>query len=83
MLYCDVKFSNVFLDVDCNVYLGNFSYVLLVDYNKLVEFMVLDGIFGYMVFEIFFIGKFIVKFDVFSFGILMLVVVCGCFLLDW
>lgn len=35
------------------------------------------GIFGYMVFEMLFIGKVIKEIDVYSFGVLMFEVVCG------
>lgn len=83
MFYRDVKFSNVYFDVMFNVYVGNFSFVFLVDYDKVVYFIVMDGIFGYMVLEIFFIGKLMMKFDVFSYGIFVFEVVCGRLFLDW
>ncbi|XP_073391290.1 L-type lectin-domain containing receptor kinase IX.1 isoform X2 [Physcomitrium patens] len=77
VLHRDIKSSNVMLDADFNPHLGDFGLARLMDHEKLGETTLVAGTLGYMAPEIPFTGKATKESDVYSFGILVLEVVCG------
>lgn len=77
VFYCDIKFSNVFFDVDFNFYFGDFGLVCLVDYCCKEKMIMVVGILGYMVLEMLYMGKVLKEIDVYVFGVLVLEVVIG------
>lgn len=77
MIYRDIKVGNVLFDVEFNGKFGDFGLVKLYEYGINSGIIRVVGIFGYLVLELIRIGKFMMSFDVFVFGVLMLEVVCG------
>jgi len=67
----------VLLDADFKAYLGDFRLARLMDHHKLNKTTLAMGTFGYMAPELPYMGKATKEFDVYSFGILVLKVVCG------
>lgn len=77
-------------DRDFKGWLGDFGFVKLLVCDMVVVIIKLVGIMVYMVFEFFIMFKFIMESDVYSFGILVLEVICWrwffdgiVILLDW
>ncbi|KAG0580734.1 hypothetical protein KC19_4G194900 [Ceratodon purpureus] len=77
ILHRDIKSSNVMLDDDMNPHLGDFGLARLIDHEKLEKTTLAAGTFSYMAPELPYTGKATKESDVYSFGILMLEVLCG------
>ncbi|KAK1418263.1 hypothetical protein QVD17_27406 [Tagetes erecta] len=77
VLHRDVKSSNVMLDSNFNAKLGDFGLAKLVDHEKGSQTTKLAGTLGYMAPECVVTGKATKESDVFSFGVVMLEIVCG------
>lgn len=77
ILHRDIKSSNVMLDDDMNPHLGDFGLARLVDHEKLEKTTLVAGTLSYMAPELPYTGKATKESDVYSFGILMLEVLCG------
>ncbi|KAJ0802206.1 putative protein kinase RLK-Pelle-L-LEC family [Helianthus annuus] len=73
----DIKSSNVMLDSNFNVKLGDFGLAKLVDHEKSTQTTMLAGTFGYMAPEYLFTGRSTKESDVFSFGVVALEIACG------
>jgi serine/threonine protein kinase len=77
VLHRDIKASNVMLDADFNAHLGDFGLARLIDHQKVEKTTVAAGTLGYMAPEMPYTGKATKETDVYSFGVLVLEVVCG------
>ena len=77
VLHRDIKASNVMLDADFNAHLGDFGLARLIDHQKVEKTTVAAGTLGYMAPEMPYTGKASKETDVYSFGVLVLEVVCG------
>jgi serine/threonine protein kinase len=77
ILHRDIKSSNVMLDTDFKAHLGDFGLARLMDHEKHDRTTMAAGTLGYMAPEMPYTGKATKESDVYSFGILVLEVVCG------
>ncbi|KAG8368537.1 hypothetical protein BUALT_Bualt15G0055900 [Buddleja alternifolia] len=77
VMHRDIKSSNIMLDLNFNVKLGDFGLARLVDHEKGSQTTVLAGTMGYMAPECFITGKASKEADVFSFGVVALEICCG------
>ena len=79
VLHRDIKASNIMLDSDFIARLGDFGLARTIQHNNLTHHSTNEvaGTPGYMAPETFLIGRATVEMDVYSFGVLMLEVVCG------
>ncbi|ERN20496.1 L-type lectin-domain containing receptor kinase VII.1 isoform X1 [Amborella trichopoda] len=77
ILHRDIKASNVMLDEDMCAKLGDFGLARMYEHGQLAHTTRVVGTAGYMAPEMVRSGKASVKTDVFSFGVLILEVVCG------
>ncbi|KAK9077260.1 hypothetical protein SSX86_005597 [Deinandra increscens subsp. villosa] len=77
VLHRDIKSSNIMLDSNFNVKLGDFGLAKLVDHEKGYETTILSGTLGYMAPECATTGKASKETDVFSFGVVALEIACG------
>ncbi|KAG0627513.1 hypothetical protein M758_2G207100 [Ceratodon purpureus] len=77
VLHRDIKSSNVLLDAELNAYLGDFGLARLIDHQKMARTTMMAGTLGYLAPEMSHTGKATKETDVYSFGILMLEVMCG------
>ncbi|CAM6013028.1 unnamed protein product, partial [Sphagnum balticum] len=77
VLHRDIKPSNVMLDAEFNAHLGDFGLARLVDHQKVEKTTMMAGTLGYMAPEMPYTGKATKETDVYSFGVLVLEVVCG------
>ncbi|KAG0578380.1 hypothetical protein KC19_4G018800 [Ceratodon purpureus] len=77
VLHRDIKSSNVMLDANLKAHLGDFGLARLMDHPKLDKTTIAAGTIGYMAPEVSYTGKATKQSDVYSFGILILEVVCG------
>ena len=77
VLHRDIKSGNVLLDAEFTAHLGDFGLARLIDHQKMEKTTMMAGTFGYMAPEMPYTGKATKETDVYSFGVLMLEVVCG------
>ncbi|KAK9938580.1 hypothetical protein M0R45_015309 [Rubus argutus] len=77
VLHRDIKSSNIMLDSNFNVKLGDFGLARLVDHGKQSETTIVAGTRGYMALEYVTTGKASKESDVFSFGVVALEIACG------
>lgn len=77
VLHRDIKPSNVMLDSSFNAKLWDFGLARLVDHNQQAHTTALAGTVGYMDSECMFTGAASTMSDVYSFGIVILEIVCG------
>ncbi|KAG0570455.1 hypothetical protein KC19_6G163400 [Ceratodon purpureus] len=77
ILHRDIKSSNVMLDDNMNAHLGDFGLARLMDHDKLEKTTLVAGTLSYMAPELPYTGKATKESDVYSFGILILEVICG------
>jgi serine/threonine protein kinase len=82
VLHRDIKSSNVLLDGEWNAYLGDFGLARLIDHRKMARTTMMAGTLGYLAPEMPLTGKATKETDVYSFGILVLEVICGMQPLD-
>ncbi|KAJ0801338.1 putative protein kinase RLK-Pelle-L-LEC family [Helianthus annuus] len=73
----DIKSSNVMLDSNFNAKLGDFGLAKFVDHEKGSQITSLAGTLGYMAPECVTTGRTSKESDVFSFGVVVLKIVCG------
>ncbi|KAG0623030.1 hypothetical protein M758_3G143600 [Ceratodon purpureus] len=77
VLHRDVKSSNVMLDAEMKPHLGDFGLARLTDHQKPAKTTKAAGTLSYMAPELPYTNKATKESDVYSFGILVLEVVCG------
>lgn len=77
VLHRDIKSCNVMLDANFNAHLGDFGLVRVIEHDKLEKTTSVEGTFGYIAPEMPYSGKATKEADFYSFGILLLTVVCG------
>ncbi|KAL3615078.1 hypothetical protein CASFOL_040739 [Castilleja foliolosa] len=77
VLHRDIKASNVLLDREMNARLGDFGLARMHDHDKVAGTTLVVGTVGYLAPEIVKNGRASTQTDVFSYGILILEVVCG------
>ncbi|XP_062011396.1 L-type lectin-domain containing receptor kinase IX.1-like [Rosa rugosa] len=77
VLHRDIKSSNIMLDSNFNVKLGDFGLARLVDHGKQSETTIVAGTRGYMALEYVTTGKASKESDVYSFGVVALEIACG------
>ncbi|KAJ0668629.1 putative protein kinase RLK-Pelle-L-LEC family [Helianthus annuus] len=77
VLHRDIKSSNVLLDKDMNAKLGDFGLARMHQHGHVATTTRVVGTVGYLAPEVIKTGRASTQTDVFSFGILMLEVICG------
>ncbi|KAM1041686.1 hypothetical protein ACFX2J_030587 [Malus domestica] len=77
VLHRDIKSSNVMLDSNFNVKLGDFGLARLVDHGEQSLTTIVAGTRGYMALEYVTTGKSTKESDVYSFGVVSLEIACG------
>ncbi|CAL9017159.1 unnamed protein product, partial [Prunus brigantina] len=77
VLHRDIKSSNVMLDSNFNVKLGDFGLARLVDHGEQSQTTIIAGTRGYMALEYVTTGKASKESDVYSFGVVALEITCG------
>ncbi|CAI9290844.1 unnamed protein product [Lactuca saligna] len=77
VVYRDVKTSNIMLDLEFNVKLGDFRLARLKDPEHGIKTTALAGTLGYMFPEYLTTGKASKESDIYSFGVVALKIVCG------
>ncbi|CAI9290842.1 unnamed protein product [Lactuca saligna] len=77
VVHRDVKTSNIMLDSEFNVKLGDFGLARLIDPEHGVKTTALAGTLGYMCPEYLTTGKASKESDIYSFGVVALEIVCG------
>ncbi|XP_059658662.1 L-type lectin-domain containing receptor kinase VII.1-like [Cornus florida] len=77
VLHRDIKASNVLLDRDMNARLGDFGLARVHNHGELSSMTQVVGTVGYMAPEVVRTGRASAQTDVFSFGVLVLEMVCG------
>ena len=76
-MHRDIKPSNVMLDAAFNAKLGDFGLARLVDHGRGAHTTELAGTMGYMDPDCMITGGFSTETDMYSFGVVLLVVACG------
>ncbi|KAI7741539.1 hypothetical protein M8C21_019928 [Ambrosia artemisiifolia] len=77
VLHRDIKSSNVLLDKDMNAKLGDFGLARMHQHDQVASTTRVVGTVGYLAPEVIKTGRASTQTDVFSFGILILEVICG------
>ncbi|KAG2310531.1 hypothetical protein Bca52824_022088 [Brassica carinata] len=77
VLHRDIKASNIMLDTNFNVKLGDFGLARLMDHELRSHTTGLAGTFGYMAPEYVMTGRASKEFDIYSFGVSILEIVTG------
>ncbi|KAL7227559.1 hypothetical protein ACSBR1_022422 [Camellia fascicularis] len=77
VIHRDVKSSNVMLDSNFNVKLGDFGLARFVDHGKDAQTTIVARTKRYMASEYLVTGKVIKEIDVYSFGVVALEIACG------
>jgi serine/threonine protein kinase len=82
LLHRNIKSSNIMLDANFVAHLGDFGLAHLLDHQKQYKTTIASGYLEYMAPELPYTGKATKESDVYSFGILVLEVICGRHPLD-
>ncbi|KAL4188730.1 hypothetical protein AMTRI_Chr08g203580 [Amborella trichopoda] len=82
VVHRDVKASNILLDRDMNGRLGDFGLARLCDHGTDMHTSHVVGTLGYLAPEVSHTGTYTSYSDVFSYGIVLLEVACGCIPVD-